>query len=263
MSVVIDPGLPLGRPGFFLWVEVDMPTRRLDDGARVMVFVDGQNLYKGCYENFGHPHCHPLLLARQLAGSRRLIGVRYYSGLHDPRVNPELNARVQRRHHLMRRTGVSVVERILRYRWEWGLQQRDLPRPEAHLGETLSVDVMPHQRAREKGIDVAIALDVVDLAARLEQMDVAIVVSSDTDLCEVPRVVHDVTGRSRRVSVEGAVLRGRRTVVLPHYDFTHQIDAATFGVARDGFDYREQLDASAVEQFLEDCRAGTRPGWSI
>ena len=120
-----------------------MSPRTTEDHAKVLVFIDGQNLYKSCAERFGHPHCHPLLLARHLAGNRRLVGVRYYSGLHDPRVNPSLTARLQRRHQMMRRTGVTVVERQLRYRWEWGFRQNDLPDPRKRVGTTESVQVAP------------------------------------------------------------------------------------------------------------------------
>lgn len=240
-----------------------MPARQTDEQARVLVFVDGQNVYKSCFEQFGHAHCHPLLLAREVAGSRRLVGVRYYSGLHDPRVNPLLNARLQRRHAVMRRCGVTVVERMLRYRWEWGLRQRDLPEPMKHQGQALSVTVEPHQRAREKGIDVALALDVVDLAQN-DYMDVAVIVSSDTDLCEVARVVHNVTGRSRRVSVEAAVVRGgRKIVLLDHYDYTHQIDLGIFNAAKDILDYRSDLDDGLVGSFIKACRDSGRPNWSL
>jgi hypothetical protein len=41
-----------------------------DPAARVMVFIDGQNLYKSCHELFRHPLCHPHLLAEHLAGPR-------------------------------------------------------------------------------------------------------------------------------------------------------------------------------------------------
>src|SRR5205814_1868403 len=97
--------------------------------------------------------------------------------------------------------------------------QRDLPDAIKHQGETIQVDVQPHQRAREKGIDVALALDVIDLAQQ-GQMDVAIIVSSDTDLTEVARVVHDVTRKTARVSVEAAVIPKKRFVLLEHYDYT-------------------------------------------
>jgi hypothetical protein len=39
-----------------------------DPTAKVLVFIDGQNLYKACRSLFGHPLCHPHLLAQHLAG---------------------------------------------------------------------------------------------------------------------------------------------------------------------------------------------------
>ncbi len=154
-----------GMSGVFSTLEAGrVSPRRTGDHAKVMVFVDGQNLCTSCAERFGRPHCHPLLLPRHLAGNRRLVGVRCYSGLHDPRGNPPLNARVQRRHHLIRRTGVTVVERQVRHRWERGSMQSDLPDPRGREGTTETVQLAPHRRAREKGVDVALALDVIDLA---------------------------------------------------------------------------------------------------
>ena len=56
-----------------------------DPDARVMVFVDGQNLYKTCAELFGHPLCHPHLLAEHLAGTRtrNRVACRFYTGRPD------------------------------------------------------------------------------------------------------------------------------------------------------------------------------------
>ena len=101
--------------------------RWLDPDARVLVFIDGQNVYKACERLYGQGACHPLLLAGRLTGSRRLVGVRYYSGVHDPTVDPEGRSRTDRRHNLIRRTGVTVIERQLRYRWEWGFDPKLLP----------------------------------------------------------------------------------------------------------------------------------------
>lgn len=38
-------------------------TRRLDRDARVLVFIDGQNVYKACERLYGQGTCHPLLMA--------------------------------------------------------------------------------------------------------------------------------------------------------------------------------------------------------
>jgi NYN domain len=236
--------------------------RRLEPDARVLVFVDGQNVYKSCKEQHGYAYCHPILLARLLAGKRRLVGVRYYSGIHNPNVDPAGHANVDRRHKLIGRTGVTVIPRQLAYRWEWGYDPSALRvDPRKHKGTTRQVDVSPYQRAREKGIDVALALDVVDLAVNIKLMDVAIVVSEDNDLCEAARVVHAMTIPSERVSVEAAVVnRRKKPVILDHYDYTHQIDKAMFDQMRDGFDYHTPLDKTKVESFLTATRAAASAG---
>lgn len=53
-----------------------------DEHARVMVFIDGQNLYQTCRKLFGHPLCHPHLLAQHLAGPRTATppSCRFYTG---------------------------------------------------------------------------------------------------------------------------------------------------------------------------------------
>lgn len=223
--------------------------------TKVMVFIDGQNVYKTCQHRYGHPCCHPLLLADRLVAGRRLVGIRYYSGLHDPRVNPDVNASVQRRHHLIRASGVTVVERQLRYRWEWGFDQKVLPKDaRKHIGKVQQVDVSPFQRAREKGIDLALALDVVDLALQ-GMMDTAIVVSADNDLCEVARMVHAMTARNTRVSVEAAVFNDRRSpVLLTDYDYTNQLKRADFDATRDTFDYRVAIPLADEQTFLAKCQ---------
>jgi uncharacterized LabA/DUF88 family protein len=228
-------------------------TRTIVETDRVIVFIDGQNQFKTCIERYGHGCCHPLLLAHILARGRTLQGVRYYSGVHDPHVNPELNAYVQRRHELMRKTGVTVVERALRYRWEWAHDARKLPDPRKHRGETLQVDVQPYKRAREKGIDLTLGLDVVELGLR-GIMDVAIILSSDTDMTEVARVTHQMTRTKDSkcpVSVEAAVFNDQGSaVLLEHYRYTHQLRRNDFEEARDEFEYKAALDPVMVELFL-------------
>jgi uncharacterized LabA/DUF88 family protein len=238
--------------GVFLWAGAELiPARRTDRAPRVLQFIDGQNVHKTCKDLFGYGFCHPSLLAERLLVGRRLVGVRYYSGIHDPRANPSLNAVVRRRHNLIQKTGVTVVERLLRYRWEWGVDQRDLPDPKHSRGEVLTLEASPYKRPREKGIDLALALDVVDLALQ-GMMDVAVIISSDNDLVEVARVVHDMTRRQgNRVSVEAALFNeGPHPILLPHYDFTHQLRRADFEQAIDRFDYRKTLDRTMVELFL-------------
>lgn len=236
--------------------------RNRNPDARVLVFIDGQNAYKACERLYKHGPCHPILLAARLARGRKLVGVRYYSGVHDPTIDPDGRSRTDRRHNLIRRTGVTVIERQLRYRTEWGFDPKALPDPRKNLGQTLQVGVRPYQRAREKGIDLAIGLDVVDLAFK-GHMDIAIIVSSDNDLCEAARSTHDATGARGRVSVEAAVFNEhRRPILLQHYDYTHQVSYVDFDAARDSFDYKNPVPKGMQDLFVTTC-AGLRASFTF
>lgn len=225
-----------------------------------MVLADGQNIFKGCRNNYGHGYVHPLLLAHRVLAGRKLASVRYYTGLHHPRVNPNLNAAANRRHSLMRRMGLTVEERKLRYRWEWRVNKQDaygLPEPvQDHKGETHQVRVEPFYQPREKGIDLSLGLDAVDFALT-GKIDVLIIISSDTDLCEVARMVHQMTMQNgHRVSVEAAVFNDdRKPIVMKHYDHTHQLTRKDFDEARDSFDYTKELDAIWKEAYLKSCES--------
>lgn len=234
-----------------------------DTAARVLVFIDGQNAYKACERLYKHGACHPILLAERLAEGRSLVGVRFYSGVHDPTVDPRGRSRTDRRHNLMRRTGVTVVERQLRYRWEWGFDPAALPDPRRNIGQGLQVTVRPYQRAREKGIDLAIGLDVIDLALN-GYMDVAVVLSSDNDLCEAAHSTHQATqAQGHRVSVEAALFNEhRRPILLQHYDYTHQLRCAHFDAARDSFDYANPVPKMMEDAFVASC-ASLRAGLSF
>lgn len=216
----------------------------------MLVFIDGQNLFKGVNRRF-RARLHPLLLGRSLAGDRRLVGVRYYSGIHDEGENREMFDLVRRRHDLMRRTGVHVTERTLRYHWEWRVQDRDLAKPWwDDAPEQAKASVRRHRGAREKGIDVALALDAVG-AALSDECDVVIVVSRDRDLMEI---AHEVKERctGRPVGVEVAYVSERRgdERALDGYDDHHEIDEAMVERCRDDFDYRRNLDDAVVARFL-------------
>ena len=77
----------------------------------------------------------------------------------------------------MRRAGVAVISRPLRYRVE-RVQQSDGPFHE------VSVD-------REKDIDLRLGLDVVRMA-RNGELDVAVIFSQDQDLAEVVLEIRDI-----------------------------------------------------------------------
>lgn len=114
---------------------------------------------------------------------------------------------------------------------------------------------MAYQRPREKGIDLALALDVVDLALR-DAFDVGIIVSSDADLCEVPNSIHRHMGHAfkHQMSIEAAVFNDRPSpVMMRNYSYTHQLTRNDFETARDSFNYHQELDPVLVQVLCSTC----------
>jgi hypothetical protein len=72
-----------------------------DTNARVMVSIDGQNVYKTCRRLFGKPLVNPRLLAEHLAGARanNPVACRFYTG----RPNPNVPGENERTRNLDRR----------------------------------------------------------------------------------------------------------------------------------------------------------------
>ncbi len=217
---------------------------------RVGVFIDGQNLFKAVHRRY-RTRVHPLLLGRELAVGRELTAVRYYSGIHDRSENADMHDLVERRHDLMRRTGVTVTERTLRYHWEWRIDDR-LPPPWDDDGpHRHQARVVRHRGAREKGVDVALSLDAV-AAAFTDVYDVIVIVSRDRDLMEIAEEINARCETSAvRVEVAYAEERqGHGPADLPHYEGSHIIGEAMVQRCRDDFDYRRALPGDEVDRFL-------------
>ena len=219
---------------------------------RVMVFIDGQNLFKGLKRRFG-VRLHPLLLARELTGpDRTLVGTHYYSGIHDADENERMHDLVRRRHELIRQTGVVVTERTLRYHWEWRVPRDELDPPWYDSApKRTKATVEKYRGAREKGIDVALALDAVG-SILTGECDVVVVVSRDRDLMEIAAEVDQRCG-DKPVSVEVAYVSERRgdERALSGYDRFHEIDDQIVAAATDHFDYGSSLDRDEVRGFLD------------
>lgn len=214
------------------------------------MFIDGQNVFKGVNRRYG-ARVHPLLLARELAGDRILTATHYYSGIHDPDENASMHDLVDRRHRLIERTGVTVTERTLRYHWEWSITDR-LPPPWSDEGrDRRKASVTRKRKAREKGIDVALALDAV-AAAFTDAFDVIVIVSRDRDLMEIANEIN-ARCETSSIRVEVAYVREHPNDAppsLPHYEAAHVIDEAIIERCRDHFDYRHPLDEGEIDEFL-------------
>jgi len=166
---------------------------------RVIVFIDWQNAYKGARDAFHHRQApgregmvDPVRLARRLiqvsrGRSRELTGVRVYRGRPDPTRDPIGYAANQRQQDAWERAGVRVVQRPLRYPKAW-----------------------PAEKAQEKGVDVALAVDFVMLAVT-GGYDVGILVSTDTDLKPALEAVAAL-GRNRQPHCEVAAWASSQAV---------------------------------------------------
>lgn len=149
---------------------------------RAVVFVDGQNLFFAAKEAFGYayPNYDVLALAKSICAMQKwdLIQARFYTGIPDPIDNAYWHGFWTKKIAHMRRFGVYVYSRSLRYR----NKRVKLP------GGTFATFLT----GEEKGIDVRIAIDVIRMAHR-DEYDVAIILSEDQDLSEVAEEVRTIS----------------------------------------------------------------------
>lgn len=151
--------------------------------VRVQLFIDYQNLHLSVVDAFappGTPHhttlIHPglfgdALMQRRLASQRlgTLEKIHVYRGMPGQRQEPDMNARNRAQaSNWTRDPRVTVYSRPLRYPSDW-----------------------PNQRAKEKGVDVALAVDAVRCALSGEA-DMIIIASRDTDLLPALELADDL-----------------------------------------------------------------------
>jgi len=141
---------------------------------RAVVFVDYQNMYRGARRAFGwesHPghfgNFKPIGLARVLTqgADRNLEQVRVYTGVPTPEKDRRGNQITQRRLAAWVSDNPKCVEIF--------------PRPLSY----------PPREGREKGVDVELAIDIVEMALD-DKYDIAIIASADTDLVPALQMVH-------------------------------------------------------------------------
>ena len=205
-----------------------MPTE--PDIKRTVSFIDGQNLFRHAKDAFGHyhPNYDPQKLSDavcQVHGwSNR--GVRFYTGVPSAERQPMWHGYWTRRLTAMRRAGIAVTSRPLRYRVERVLLQD---------GSSHEIPVQ-----REKGIDLRLGLDVVRMA-RHGELDVAVIFSQDQDLAEVAREVRDVArSEGRWLKVASAFPHGPNATSTRGIDGTDWfwMDREFFDACLDWRDYR-------------------------
>jgi uncharacterized LabA/DUF88 family protein len=149
---------------------------------RTIAFVDGQNLYHSARSVFGYsyPNYDIENLAESVCLSRgwQLVQVQFYTGIPSATDNPFWNTFwTKKLAALGTRPNVSVYSRLLMYR----NKTVDVPGFGAYT----------FLNGEEKGIDVRLALDVLDATYRNE-LDVALIFSQDQDLNELADLIRQV-----------------------------------------------------------------------
>ena len=197
---------------------------------RAAAFVDGQNLFHRARQAFGytHPNYDVQKLAQAVCSAHAwaLKEVRFYTGVPDPADNSFWHNFWQNKLAVMGRRGVHVYSRKLVYR------NKNVRLPDGSTHTFLS--------GEEKGIDVRLALDALDLAHRNEY-DVAIIFSQDQDLSELADLIRSLAKlQNRWIKIASAFpdspsVHDRRGIYRTDWC---PIDRAAYDACIDPRDYR-------------------------
>lgn len=191
---------------------------------RVVVFMDYQNVHGWARRQFyahgtdpAQGHIDPLRVAQHLCQRRsrqsELKQVRVYRG----RPNPEKQegaTRANDRQHDAWVTSplVHVTRRNVRYPKKW-----------------------PDVPAEEKGIDVAVAVDMIHLAIQDQDADAFILFSSDTDLLPALETIDRL--QLKHIEVAAWAKGNRLRFDGTQKPWCHNIDETTFHTLEDTTDY--------------------------
>jgi uncharacterized LabA/DUF88 family protein len=204
----------------------------------VMAFFDGQNLYRHAKDAFGyhHPNYDPVKLHKAICAKQgwRPTLTRFYTGVPSQIESPMWAAYWSNRVLALKRVGVSVTTRPIRYHKEKVVDHNG--DPVLNDDGTQKVITVPH----EKGIDVRLALDLVSLA-RKKQFDIALIFSQDQDLQEVVQEIWDIAKEQDRwIKVACAFPSGSNASSERGIDKTewYRMDKAFYDQHLDPRDYR-------------------------
>lgn len=175
---------------------------------RVIVFIDGNNLYHRLKENDWKTWIDMGSLSKRVAGDRELVKIHYYN-------SPPPGGKG---HTLKSNEFLAEVSRV--------------PNLELHLARlqavTKSDENGPYHSFVEKGADTALTTDVVNLAAQ-DEYDTAIIISNDSDYEPAARLVKETYSKevevvyfagSRPFAMEKvATMRVFRQSLLKEHDY--------------------------------------------
>jgi len=150
---------------------------------KIMVYMDGQNLFKGARDAFGYhtPDYDVLALGQYVADKIGgcVVDIYFYTGIHAPEVNWRLHRFWRTKLSRLERQGVKVYCQQLQY-----------------IRNATTGDI---EEVREKGIDTAIAFDIA-LHTVENKFDVAVLFSQDTgDFGGIARKIKEIAQQQNRI----------------------------------------------------------------
>lgn len=205
--------------------------------CRVVVFVDLSNAFRDlqrafCSEPYGarDGQFDPMKLARMLAGrgpdfeTWTLEQVRVYGGRPNPEREPYAAKAQNSQEATWMAAGIVPRFRPLQYPDDW-----------------------PAQKARQKGVDVELAIDVVTMARA--EYDIGIVVSTDTDLVPALEAVDRLRGTdsSPRTCVVGYEGLLKRLRIKARNLYCFPLSRADYDSVHDHTDYTAEGPAPTPE----------------
>lgn len=201
--------------------------------TRVIVFIDYQNVYHraraafgydaGSDPNAGHVYPHKVgellcELGQSKDRGRMLAEVRVYKGLPDHRSGIDAQRYAARQLAAWAKApGVSIRSRPLDY-YEAEKRGRSV------------------WKSQEKGVDVMLALDLVEMA-RTKALDTAVVFSADSDLLPALERAVELGRRVETATWEGPGVNRGPLRMLGCDLWNHRLNQAHFNQVRDDTDY--------------------------
>lgn len=154
-----------------------MPSYPEPSTKRAVTFFDCQNLFGIARKwwSYTHPNFNPIELSKLVVRKNQdwsLTGIRLYTGIHDYAKNSKLNQF-----------------------WNRKLNAHKLKDPRVYIYTAPLLYTI--NGAKEKGIDIRIALDLIRMA-RLNEYDVAVLFSQDSDFKEVAVEIRDIARERQR-----------------------------------------------------------------
>jgi len=190
----------------------------LDRLERVMIFIDGSNLYHSLKDNFHRTDIDIGGFCQKLLEKRRLIRIYYYNAIVGMKQEPE-------RYRSQQQFFNSVQQ---------------VPYLEMRLGRLVYTSAWPSSPAYEKGIDIMLTTDLLTHSFK-QNYDVAILVTGDSDYVgaiqqvknngqnvEVALFGRQNTSRPLRevadriIEIDGRFLRGCWKAIEPNRLFRRQ-----------------------------------------